>query len=316
MFCKIVQIDFKGEKMKKLKYLTASIVAAAAFVGCGGGSDSSTPVDTTQTGTFVDAPVVGLHYKTASKAGYTDENGKFKYKVGEEVEFKLGNLLLGKVQAGTVISPYDLSDGNVTLATNIALILQNFDANRSDGVLELTQLKDYNFTGIDLNASSSTLETAILNFINNNSNYVDPNAILIDAATVKSKMDQEIAEAKLVLEKMFTVEYLNGKTFDRYAVEPGATRERFTFNLSQSQQFLDENVNPPVTRTGYQALDGMITIVDGKIYEYTFTTDSSGNPRYNDGVNIYTVKSVDSEKIVCDMEYPGGTLVTYFYFVP
>lgn len=302
--------------MKKWRYVTASIVAAAALVGCGGGSGSSTPIDTTQTGTFVDAPVAGLHYRTASKEGYTNANGSFEYKAGEEVEFKLGNLLLGKVQAGTVVTPYDLSDNNTTLATNIALILQNFDANRSDGVLELSQLKDFNFTGIDLNVSSSTLETAILNFINNNSSYVDPTATLIDANTVKSKMDQEIAEAKLVLEKKFTVEYLNGKTLDRYVVEPGSTKERFTFNLSQPQQFLDENVNPPVTRTGYQALDGMITIVNGKLYEYTFTTDSSGNPRYNDGFNVYTIKSVDSEKIVCDMAYPGGTLVTYFYFVP
>ncbi len=305
--------------MKTLKYslATATLLFALGLTGCGGDSLGSTPGTTgtsATTGTFLDAPVQGLHYKTATQEGYTDQSGHFSYKTGEDVEFKLGNLLLGKTTSATVLTPYELADGNDTLATNIALVLQNFDANRSDGILDLSQLKDFNFTGIDLHAASTDLEAAILSFLNNNSSYVDPSATLLNTATVKNAMDQDIAEAKLVLEKKFTVEYLNGKSFDRYTVEQGAVKERVTFDLSQPQQFVDENVNPPVTRTGYAALDGMITVVDGKIYEYTYNT-VNGQPVYNDGVNVYAIKSIDSAKITCDMHYPDGTLVTYFYFV-
>ena len=89
------------------------VISTLTMTGCGDSDDSDTgggDTSTTQTGTFVDAPVMGLHYKTATQDGYTDAKGTFKYKSGEKVEFLLGNLSLGKVEAGATISPYTLAN--------------------------------------------------------------------------------------------------------------------------------------------------------------------------------------------------------------
>ena len=90
--------------------VSATTLAGLMFVGCGGGSSSggsSTP--TVSTGTFIDAQVKGLHYKTATQEGDTNEAGEFKYLAGETIEFKLGNLSLGSVSADSLITPYTLA---------------------------------------------------------------------------------------------------------------------------------------------------------------------------------------------------------------
>ncbi|MFA6144614.1 MAG: hypothetical protein WC691_07425, partial [Sulfuricurvum sp.] len=75
--------------LSRFKALVLSCAATVAFVGCGGGSDSASTANTapvaTQTGTFVDAPVQGLKYVTATQNGYTDENGTYKYVNGEQI---------------------------------------------------------------------------------------------------------------------------------------------------------------------------------------------------------------------------------------
>ena len=86
-------------KIKKLG-LSLAVVSAISlgFTGCGGNSSNSSSSDDTQTGAFVDAPVYGLHYTTATQNGYTNEKGEFKYKDGETCTFTLGNLSLGTVK--------------------------------------------------------------------------------------------------------------------------------------------------------------------------------------------------------------------------
>ena len=132
---------------KKSILLSTAVILSLGLAGCGSSSDSDTPSSTpVKTGVFADAPVEGLHYTTATQDGYTDANGSFTYKDGETVEFKLGTLSLGKGKAGAFVTPYTIADNNTT-ATNIALVLQNLDANRSNTqTLNLSKLKDYNFT--------------------------------------------------------------------------------------------------------------------------------------------------------------------------
>ena len=60
-----------------IKIITLSAIASALFVGCGGSSDSTPVAATVETGTFVDAPVQGLKYVTASQNGNTNANGEF-----------------------------------------------------------------------------------------------------------------------------------------------------------------------------------------------------------------------------------------------
>ena len=182
--------------MQNIKLLGMSLVVAGLLLtGCGSSDDTTS--GTTQTGTFLDAPVQGLHYQTATQNGYTDENGSFKYIIGETIEFKLGTLTLGKGTASTLVTPYTISNNNDT-ATNIALLLQNFDANRSNtNILDLSKLKDYNFTtnDITLNADPTTVQAKVeAMFADNNfAQYRDDsNNTVLSASEVKSAMDEYI----------------------------------------------------------------------------------------------------------------------------
>ncbi len=160
----------------------------------------------------------GLGFKTPSQSGFTDASGNFKYLAGEEIEFTLGNLSLGKGTVGALITPYTIADNNDT-ATNIALMLQNFDGNRSDnGVLDLSKLKDYNFTSSDFNlsATTATVEAKIdILFADNSfSSFRDTtNNNVIDATTVKSNMDTYINTNSINFDKKFTQAYLDNTDF-------------------------------------------------------------------------------------------------------
>ncbi|MGZ8556399.1 MAG: hypothetical protein ACXWVX_08480, partial [Sulfuricurvum sp.] len=153
--------------LSRFKALVLSCAATVAFVGCGGGSDSTSTAPVVATGTFVDAPVQGLKYTTATQTGYTDSNGTYKYVAGEQIEFFLGNLSLGKVTASALTTPYTMAgDTNISnpsdKAKNIAMLLQNFDANRSDSaLLDVSNLKDHNFSDVNLSVTTAAMETKI-----------------------------------------------------------------------------------------------------------------------------------------------------------
>jgi len=205
--------------MNKLKFLSISVaVATLILTGCGSSDDSTPTVPgvTTQTGTFVDAPVTGLSYTTATQSGFTDVDGNFKYVAGETVEFKLGNLSLGKSVASASMTPYTISDTNDT-ATNIALLLQNFDGNRiNTNVLDLSKLKDYNFTASDFNLSATPAtikgKIEILFADNNFAHYRDDtNNSVLSSSDVKSNMDNFINSIGYT--KKFTQSYLDTHVF-------------------------------------------------------------------------------------------------------
>jgi len=91
--------------------LSTALVLSLELVGCGGGGgNSSGTTIPTKIGVFADAPVEGLSYKTATQSGFTDTQGRFKYKDGETVEFKLGKLSLGKGKARAFVTSYTISD--------------------------------------------------------------------------------------------------------------------------------------------------------------------------------------------------------------
>jgi hypothetical protein len=183
--------------MKSIKTLGLSlaVISTLGFVGCGGGG-SSTPADDTQTGTFVDSPVQGLNYSTATQSGVTDSSGNFKYKTGETVEFKLGTLSLGSVAVSESINPLDLAGdtglGSIgTKAKNIAMLLQNLDQNRSNtgSIIISSALKDHNFSALDL--TSGTLEAsmnALLADANISANIDQVNNTIITQATANTAM--------------------------------------------------------------------------------------------------------------------------------
>ncbi len=163
--------------------LSLAVVSILGFTGCGDG-DSSTPANSTQTGTFVDAPVEGLTYSTATQSGTTDANGQYKYKNGETVTFKIGNLTLGSVSAKKIITPLTLGgDTNLntigTKAKNIARILQSLDDNSSDTskITIPSTLSDLNVTNIDL------LQDADLQTILTRANAITSKSYILKSST-------------------------------------------------------------------------------------------------------------------------------------
>ncbi len=82
------------------------LLSLGLLAACGGGA-SDTP-DAPLTGRFVDAPVAGLAYRTATLSGRTDAEGRFRYRSGETVRFAIGGLDLGAARGAAVITPVQL----------------------------------------------------------------------------------------------------------------------------------------------------------------------------------------------------------------
>jgi hypothetical protein len=227
-------------KIKSLVQTVAlSAVASLMLIGCGGGSDS-TPIDTTQTGTFVDAPVKGLRYITATQNGYTNDSGEFSYKSGETVEFRLGNLSLGTVTAGELITPYTIAgDTNISdpsdKATNIAMLLQSFDGNRSNtAMLDVSKLQDANLSDINISATVSDMTTKIANKFADNgfSQYRDTtNNTPVDATTAKNAMKAYVGANSISVATGFGTEWVKGRTL--YTVVNGNI---YTFSFNDGKQ--------------------------------------------------------------------------------
>ncbi|HZP14006.1 MAG TPA: hypothetical protein VFB36_16445, partial [Nevskiaceae bacterium] len=159
-----------------LRAFVAAGLAVSLF-GCGGGGGSSgTPgtsvqppsggsVDSTQHGQFVDAPVSGLNYRTATHQALTGAQGQFDYAKGESIQFFIGDLALGGVvPAASVITPVEVAGGNRAqginvAANNIAWLLQSLDAdcNDANGI----QISDAIRTATTGRAIDFTLPTAV-----------------------------------------------------------------------------------------------------------------------------------------------------------
>ena len=102
------------------KYMMGLGLAAitALLVACGGGGSGGAATTATPTasamvsGKFVDATTGGLGYKCGSAttlSGTTDANGVFTCPAGEAVQFSVGGIVIGSVNAAqAVVTPLDL----------------------------------------------------------------------------------------------------------------------------------------------------------------------------------------------------------------
>lgn len=147
-----------------------AIVAVAGIIGagCGGGGGGGSSGSTSPkviTGEFVDSPVQGLAYETATQSGLTDEKGTFKYLAGETVAFYIGDIALGESAAKETITPIDLVAGAVDetdpTVTNICRLLLSLDhdGNPDNGISISPQIRrEAEFRNIDLRMSVAEFE--------------------------------------------------------------------------------------------------------------------------------------------------------------
>jgi PKD repeat protein len=95
--------------------------------GSAGGGDSASVI----TGTFIDAPVQGLGYSTATQSGTTNGQGNFRCETGEQITFSIGDVVLGTILCKSIITPLSLvpgaEDETDQTVTNILRLLQSLD---------------------------------------------------------------------------------------------------------------------------------------------------------------------------------------------
>ena len=125
-------------KYKKLALSFLLLATLATTTACSGGGSSSPAANVDNpgsllSGVFVDAPVEGLNYQTATMSGITDENGT--------VTFMIGDLMLGSAAGSDIMTPIDLVPGAVDetdpTVTNICRLLQSldWDGDLSNGIM-------------------------------------------------------------------------------------------------------------------------------------------------------------------------------------
>jgi subtilisin family serine protease len=177
-----------------IKRTVLSIGACAMLTACGvggggGGGSSTPPASTTLEGTFTDSAVDGLTYIINGVSKTTSNGGKYQYKSGDSVTFKLGNLTLGTVTGKATVTPLDMFEGNVTIfdtrVINMGRILQTYDSdnNPDNGITLEAQIANNSVT--DVNWSD---ETSVTNF---NTNMPTPKGLRTKAQSL-SHLKQHI----------------------------------------------------------------------------------------------------------------------------
>lgn len=160
-------------------------------------------------GSFVDAPVQGMSYKSGALGGTTGPAGEFQYEPGEPVQFLIGDIRLGQpVNGKAVVTPLDLVPGgdiDTPAVINIARLLQSLDSERGDKLITLPaslnmqavtsntavaaaiQFLDFNDEDIFVNAASQLVAVLTADY--------PFTATLVDADTARAHMLESIASA-------------------------------------------------------------------------------------------------------------------------
>ena len=150
-------------RLTLLFFIFATLNACGGGGGGGGGGGSGSS-SSSLSGIFVDSPVVGINYSTASGAGITDSSGGYRYLAGESVTFSIGNINLPSVVANSTITPLDIAnttDINNQVASNILILLQSLDSDGdpSNGVQISAAAHAAATTNLDFNVTPSTFSS-------------------------------------------------------------------------------------------------------------------------------------------------------------
>lgn len=152
---------------KYLLLIAFSVILSA----CGGGSSSSGGAannnnngqNNTQTGFFIDAPVVGITYQ-ASPSGIKDitgAGGSFLFEAGDTITFSVGGISLPSVSARQLITPNSFG---TDAATNIGVFLLSLNQQAGGNTSSLSIPSDV--SGFANSADSLTFTAPVSDFIN------------------------------------------------------------------------------------------------------------------------------------------------------
>ncbi len=160
-------------KLMKVLSLLGSLACLVMVISCssddGVGSDDDNDKVPYVLGTFLDSPVEGLYFTSKDTVGYTDESGTFAFRVGEEIEFLIGQLSLGVLDPKETITPLDFGGVDATINSdivkNLAALIQSLDDDcEPENGIEITRevSDEFEANAIDLNSDDFVNELSEL----------------------------------------------------------------------------------------------------------------------------------------------------------
>ncbi len=181
-----------------LRSRISAVLVALTLAACSDGSGvGSSGVGS---GQFKDSNTQGLNYVSGDLSGVTLEDGTFKFETGGTVTFKLGAVVLGTTEGGSIVTPVDLvPDGSSSspAVQNIVRFLMMLDSNGdpSDGITISAAVQEaavdwlpMDFGAIGYGAALSTALAA--------ANEADPdnaeNRTISDAAAAQSHLESTL----------------------------------------------------------------------------------------------------------------------------
>lgn len=123
------------------------------------------PVTTpSESGVFLDSPVIGIGYKTETLSGVTDAEGRYNYVDGETVTFFIGDLEFPATTASGVVTPLDIAnteDITDDKVVNMARLLQTLDQDGDpDNGITITQTAIDTAEPVDFSLSTADFAAA------------------------------------------------------------------------------------------------------------------------------------------------------------
>ncbi len=270
--------------------LALAAVAIALLVGCNDSDNgSSAPVDNGGNGTlqsyaFIDEPVEGLYFKSATQSGCTDSDGTYKVYSDESVIFSLGvcdgsnnptltdnEVVIGEISSPRgVTTPYDLdvpsSSAENVDAITVATLLKSLNHSSVNGKLDLKGV-NFNDGVTDTRASiqvllqdptadaTLVLTTALFGDIDSINTVTFKHSDFLDETTVESELLSTLDQ--LASTKAFNENNVPGTT----VVTPSGDTYSFATDYNTGSYF---------------TFDGKVTVNGSKTYEWGIYS-SGGN---------------------------------------
>ena len=155
-----------------MKLLSTLLISSLLLAGCDfEDSDDDDIIELYEDGVgfFIDSPVQGLSYSSASHSGTTDAFGRFDYEEGETITFSFGDITLPPISATKAIHVSDLYAAGLsdTQTINLARLLLTLDsdADSENGIQLSDDALDTTNTPDDLDFSSATFDADVANYI-------------------------------------------------------------------------------------------------------------------------------------------------------
>ena len=190
------------------------IVVSYFIVSCGGGGDGSTqdtnpktdPQTNPQTGVFLDSPVSGVNYQTATQSGVTNASGEYAYLPGETVTFSIGDVVFPATDAGPVVTPIDMvgvTNLTNTSVINIVRLLQSLDmdGDPANGI-EIGAAAHTAASGLTVAFDSPTFDSDVANLVANSGSVITS---LIDEATAVDAFKQSLSTQTIDWESYYNL---------------------------------------------------------------------------------------------------------------